>query len=502
MSRATGSKLRSGAGLSKLSHDSHASKQHSSTSGKDKDATKESTSTDGASSAAPVKRKREALGEVTTKNVKGPKAPLDKENHHKTVPYVEVTVPPLRTTRPAGAAAPPAGVSSRPTVVIERRVASASAVSRNRPTRLAVKEEEVKEEAHEQVVVEQEEEQAAIDEDAMVIDESAAAPVRASRRLSTRIAAPTTSTAGATSRRTVSVRRTTTTTTSRTRRVKQEDQEEETVEHVAKKLRTSSPGLDETVVLRDTANGLSEDMAEAQANALIEEAKWDDLDKEDEGDPLMVSEYVVEIFAYLQHLETLTMPNPNYIDTQKDLAWKMRGILMDWLIQVHARFRLLPETLFLAVNIIDRFLSVRGVALVRLQLVGVTAMFIAAKYEEIMAPSVNNFIYCSDSTYGEKDILDAEKYILRNIEWNLSYPNPINFLRRSSKADGYDLQVRTIAKYMVEISCVDWRFLPHTPSKVAAAGMWFARLVLDKEEWVGQLNALCFRVCSANSCSP
>lgn len=255
--------------------------------------------------------------------------------------------------------------------------------------------------------------------------------------------------------------------------------------HVSKKRRTSSVGPDEKAPpLQERRVVLEDHLEEVQAQAVVEEIKWDDLDKEDEADPLMVSEYVVEIFDYLRQLEMQTMPNPNYIDTQRDLAWKMRGILMDWLIQVHARFRLLPETLFLAVNVVDRFLSTRVVSLVRLQLVGITAMFIAAKYEEILAPSVTNFIYCSDSTYTEKDILDAEKYILRSIDYNLSYPNPINFLRRSSKADNYDLQVRTVAKYLVEISCVDWRMLPHPPSKIAAAGMWFARLILEKDEWV------------------
>jgi G2/mitotic-specific cyclin 1/2 len=236
---------------------------------------------------------------------------------------------------------------------------------------------------------------------------------------------------------------------------------------------------------------LDEHVEAAAANALVEEVKWEDLDAEDEGDPLMVAEYVNEIFVYLRELELTNMPIPNYIDMQKDLTWKMRGILMDWLIQVHARFRLLPETLFLAVNIVDRFLSTRIVSLVRLQLVGITAMFIAAKYEEVLAPSVSNFIYCSDSTYTDKDILDAEKYILRSIDYNLSYPNPIHFLRRGSKADGYDLQVRTIAKYLIEISCVDWRLLGHPPSQIAAAGVWLARTILEKEGWVSDA-LVCF----------
>ena len=61
----------------------------------------------------------------------------------------------------------------------------------------------------------------------------------------------------------------------------------------------------------------------------------------------------------------------------------MRGILTDWLVQVHVRFRLMPETLFLCINIIDRFLSVRVVSLAKLQLVGITCLFITAKVEEI-----------------------------------------------------------------------------------------------------------------------
>ena len=70
---------------------------------------------------------------------------------------------------------------------------------------------------------------------------------------------------------------------------------------------------------------------------------------------MMVSEYVEEIFAYLHLLELESLPNPSYMENQKELQWKMRSILVDWIIEVHLKFRLLPETLFLAVNIIDRY---------------------------------------------------------------------------------------------------------------------------------------------------
>lgn len=178
------------------------------------------------------------------------------------------------------------------------------------------------------------------------------------------------------------------------------------------------------------------------------------------------------------------MPNPNYMANQKDLAWKMRGILTDWLIQVHSRFRLLPETLFLCVNIIDRFLSARVVSLAKLQLVGITCMFIAAKVEEIVAPSASNFLYCADSSYTETEILQAERYVLKTIEWNLSYPNPIHFLRRISKADDYNVQVRTIGKYLLEIQCLEWRLIAAPPSLLAAASVWLARLILGYSDWV------------------
>lgn len=138
---------------------------------------------------------------------------------------------------------------------------------------------------------------------------------------------------------------------------------------------------------------------------------WDDLDMHDMDDPLMVSEYVVEIFNYLREQELQTLPTPDYMDRQKDLQWKMRGILIDWLVEVHLKFRLLPETLFLAVNIIDRFLSLRVCSLPKLQLVGITALFIASKYEEVMCPSIQNFVYMADGGYKDEEILKAEQYV-------------------------------------------------------------------------------------------
>lgn len=213
-----------------------------------------------------------------------------------------------------------------------------------------------------------------------------------------------------------------------------------------------------------------------------------DLDQEDMDDPLMVSEYVVEIFEYLKKLEISTQPNAQYMEHQDDLEWKMRGILVDWLIEVHTRFHLLPETLFLAVNIIDRFLSTKAVQLDRLQLVGVTAMFIASKYEEVLSPHVANFRHVADDGFTEAEILSAERYVLTALNYDLSYPNPMNFLRRISKADDYDIQTRTLAKYLMEVSLLDHRFMNYLPSRIAAASMYMARKILDRGEWNATLS--------------
>ena len=181
------------------------------------------------------------------------------------------------------------------------------------------------------------------------------------------------------------------------------------------------------------------------------------------------------------------MPNPSYMKSQVNLEWRMRGILVDWLIEVHAKFRLLPETLFLCVNLVDRFLSARPIKMEKLQLVGVTALLVASKYEEVMAPAIDAFIYVADGGYTEEEILKAERYLLHIVGFDLSYPNPMNFLRRISKADDYDIYTRTIAKYLIEISLVDDRFLKYTPSILAAAGMYLARHMMDRGPWVTTL---------------
>jgi hypothetical protein len=219
-------------------------------------------------------------------------------------------------------------------------------------------------------------------------------------------------------------------------------------------------------------------------------------DVEDEQwDTSMVAEYGDEIFEYMHALEEKMKPNANYMDHQAEIQWSMRSVLMDWLVQVHNRFTLLPETLFLAVNYVDRFLSAKVVSLGKLQLVGATALFVAAKYEEINCPSVQEIVYMVDGAYTADEVLKAERFMLSMLQFELGWPGPMSFLRRISKADDYDLETRTLAKYFLEITVMDERFVSCAPSFLAAGAHCLARFMLKKGDWVCSHALHCLTIC-------
>ncbi|CAB4252090.1 B-type cyclin CLB2 [Maudiozyma barnettii] len=221
-----------------------------------------------------------------------------------------------------------------------------------------------------------------------------------------------------------------------------------------------------------------------------EEYEWEDLDAEDANDPFMVSEYVNDIFDYLHHLEVVTLPRKEDLYQHRNIR-QNRDILVNWLVKIHNKFGLLPETLYLAINIMDRFLCKELVQLDKLQLVGTSCLFIASKYEEVYSPSIKHFASETDGACTEEEIKEGENFILKTLDFGLNYPNPMNFLRRISKADDYDIQSRTLAKFLLEISLVDFRFIGILPSLCAAAAMFLSRKMLGKGKWDGNLIHYC-----------
>ncbi|KAK7394085.1 B-type cyclin [Neonectria punicea] len=220
-----------------------------------------------------------------------------------------------------------------------------------------------------------------------------------------------------------------------------------------------------------------------EAKLEVDRTRTQDDIEEELWDVSMVAEYGDDIFEYMRELEIKMLPNPHYMDVQTEIQWSMRSVLMDWLVQVHNRFGLLPETLFLTVNYIDRFLSSKIVSIGKLQLVGATAILVASKYEEINCPSLQEIVYMVDNGYTADEVLKAERFMLSMLSFELGWPGPMSFLRRVSKADDYDLETRTLAKYFLELTIMDERFVASPPSFLAAGAHCLSRMILNKGDW-------------------
>jgi cyclin B len=143
------------------------------------------------------------------------------------------------------------------------------------------------------------------------------------------------------------------------------------------------------------------------------------------------------------------------MSSQDKLTETIRAKLIDWLIQIHYNFKLLPETLFLTVNIIDRYFSKHQVSLREVQLVTVAAMLIAAKYEEIYPPLLKDFVYISDNNCSADQILEMEKKILFTIDFDLQLTSPYRFLERFSKLAKIDSVTFYLSQYMLELGLLD-----------------------------------------------
>ncbi|KAE8724738.1 Cyclin-B2-4 [Hibiscus syriacus] len=203
-----------------------------------------------------------------------------------------------------------------------------------------------------------------------------------------------------------------------------------------------------------------------------------DIDCSDSNNPLAVVEYVDEIYAYYKKTEVSSCVSPNYMDRQFDINEKMRAILIDWLIEVHYKFKLMEETLFLTINLIDRFLERCTVIRKKLQLVGMTAMLLACKYEEVSVPIVEDFVLISDKAYTKKDVLDMEKLMVNALQFNMSVPTPYVFMRRFLKAAQSDKKLEFLSFFLIELCMVEYEMLKFQPSLLAAAAIYTAQCSL------------------------
>ncbi|KAE8636172.1 hypothetical protein XENTR_v10002868 [Xenopus tropicalis] len=200
----------------------------------------------------------------------------------------------------------------------------------------------------------------------------------------------------------------------------------------------------------ETSVCVIEEIPPAFSSALI---PIKDVDAEDSDNPMLCSDYVKDIYCYLRNME------------------------------VHLRFKLLQETMSMTIAILDRFLQENPVPKKLLQLAGVSAMFIACKYEEIYCPSIGDFAFVTDHTYTKSQIRNMEMQILRVLKFDIGRPLPLHFLRRASKIGEVDSVHHTLAKYLIELVMTDYDMVHVPPSQLAAAAFCLAMKILNSGEW-------------------
>jgi cyclin B len=171
------------------------------------------------------------------------------------------------------------------------------------------------------------------------------------------------------------------------------------------------------------------------------------------------------------------------MDGQPELNAMMRSILIDWIVEVHMKFRLLPETLYLSVNIIDRYLCLAEVPRKKLQLVGVTSLLLACKYEEIYPPEVKDCVYITDRAYTRQDVLDMEAHIVKTLKFHLTVATGYPFLLRFLHISKASTTIKNLANFYMERMLQEYGTLSYRPSVVAAASVSLAMNNPDTLDW-------------------
>ncbi|XP_072952526.1 cyclin-A3-1-like [Typha angustifolia] len=255
--------------------------------------------------------------------------------------------------------------------------------------------------------------------------------------------------------------------------------------------------------------------SEEGETVMIEEKKKPSVDvgsdSESVDDPQICGHYASDIYQYLRSMEVEPKRRPvaNYIETvQTDVTANMRGVLVDWLVEVAEEYKLVSDTLYLTVSYIDRFLSYNALNRQKLQLLGVSSMLIASKYEEISPPHVEDFCYITDNTYTKQEVVKMESDILKFLKFEMGNPTIKTFLRRFTKAAQEDskfsnLSFEFLGSYLAELGLLDYGCVRFLPSVVAASAIFVARFTIDSEShpWSEKLqNCTGYKVSELKDC--
>jgi cyclin B len=204
--------------------------------------------------------------------------------------------------------------------------------------------------------------------------------------------------------------------------------------------------------------------------------------------PQVPKEYIDDIYSHLKFIEYDDLPMKNYMNIiQTDINEKMRAILLDWLVEVHIRFNLLTETLFITINLIDKYLSKKNIHRKYLQLLGITALLIACKYEEIYPPEIKELILMTDNAYNKEQVLQMENEILHAVNFNVTFPTSLKFLEIFKNKLNLDEKNYHRCLYFIEVSLLDYKSSYFNPSLIASNSLYFNYMYMNKNK-IDELN--------------
>ena len=147
----------------------------------------------------------------------------------------------------------------------------------------------------------------------------------------------------------------------------------------------------------------------------------------------------------------------------------MRAILIDWLIEVHYKFHLKDETLYQTVHIIDSYLSIFPILRAKLQLLGIAALLISCKAQEIYYPQLFELIDITDGAYVKEELVEMENHILKILGFNIVSPTAIEFYKIISKAFNFDEKQYFLGKYFMESSLIDYQMIKYSASVIGVS---------------------------------
>ncbi|KAG5390830.1 hypothetical protein IGI04_032371 [Brassica rapa subsp. trilocularis] len=210
---------------------------------------------------------------------------------------------------------------------------------------------------------------------------------------------------------------------------------------------------------------------------------------DDESNQLEVAEYVDDIYQFYWTSEALNPALGYYLSTQTKVSPVTRGILINWLIEVHFKFHLMHETLYLTMNLLDRYLSQVAVQKNEMQLIGLTALLLASKYEDYWHPRIKDLISISAESYTRQQILGMERIMLKQLQFRLNEATPYVFMLRFLKAARSNKKLEQLAFYLIELCLVEYEALKFKPSLLCASAIYVARCTLRMTPvWTPLLN--------------